>query len=112
MASYIDLPLYSDTVYSYFVNLEGNSYKLLFNYNETMQLYTLSIYDQDSLPLATGIGLVPTYPIAKDYIIKSLTGGFYLIPKGDASVEYYKLYPDRIDKYYTLSYAYDNITTE
>lgn len=109
----INLPLYSDTVYSYFVNLEGDSYKLLFTYNETMKLYTLSIYDQDSEPLATGLGLVPNYPIAADYIIKNLTGAFYLLPKGTTvDVEYYKLYPDRLDKYYTLSYAYDIDTTE
>jgi hypothetical protein len=109
----VSLPLYSNPVYSYFVNLEGDSYKLLFTYNETMKLYTLSIYDQDSEPIKTGLGLVPNYPIGRDYIIKNLTGGFVLLPKGTSvDVEYYKLYPDKIDRYYTLSYVYGFDTTE
>lgn len=112
MTLQVVLPLYPETIYSYFVNLEGDSYKLLFDYNETMQLYTLSIYDQDSVPLVTGLGLVPNYPIGLDFIIKNLTGTFLLLPNGEVPVEYYKLYPDKIDKYYTLSYVYDNSATE
>ena len=112
MTLQVNLPLYSDTVYSYFVNLEGDSYKLLFDYNETMQLYTLNIYDQDSIPLITGLGLVPNFPIALDFIVKNMTGAFIMLPNGDFPMEYYKLYPDKIDKYYTLSYVYDDGTTE
>lgn len=107
---YVSLPLFSDAYYGYSATLEGNSYQLRFTYNETMQLYTMSIYDAALNLLVGGIAVVPNYPMIADYYIPGLTGFFVMVPKGSVDKEYYKLYPDQIHKYYILMYAYADTT--
>jgi hypothetical protein len=105
---YVSLPLFDSVDYKYTIALEGGYYSLRFTYNETMQLYTLSIKDVDNNSLVSGVGLVPGYPICADYVLDGLTGFFFLGSKSDKTTEFYKIYPDKIHEYYTLSYVYDD----
>lgn len=104
--AYITLPLYPDADYNYAVNLQGNSYILDFKYNERAQLYYLSLYTADNVPLVTGEALVPVYPLMKDYALNTLTGFFWMEEKANIISEPYKVYPDKIDEYYNLFYVY------
>lgn len=103
---YIPLPLYPDADYNYAVNLQGESYILDFKYNERAGLYFLSLYTAENTPLALGVGLVPTYPIMKDYALNTLTGFFWMEEKANIISEPYKVFPDSIDQYYNLFYLY------
>jgi len=107
---YVSLPLYEDSYYSYSINLEGNSYKFKFIYNEKMALYTINMFDVDDNAIVLGVGLVPNYTLFADYSIPALTGTFVLLPKSQVPMEFYKLYPDKIHQYYELSYIYDDAT--
>lgn len=102
------IPLYEDAFYSMSMSFEGNSYKLEFLYNEEAELYSFSLYDELGIPLVLGLALVPFYPIAMDYSLTNLSGGFLLVPKERvADTEPYKRYPDKIHKYYDFLYVYD-----
>jgi len=105
---HVALPLKNDVDYKYSVTLQGNYYTLRFTYSEILNMYTLMITDVDGVKLVSGVGLVPNYPVCKDYIIEGLTGAFYLIPKSSASIEFYKVYPTNLADYYELSYIYDD----
>lgn len=104
---YVSIPLFSDVDYEYSIALQGNSYVLRFIYNERMRLYTISLYDADSNPIIIGEALVPSYPIFFEYAIYPLTGYFYLEEKANLVSEAYKLYPDKIDQYYSMFYIYN-----
>lgn len=104
--NYIRLPLYSDADYNYAVNLQGQSYILDFKYNERCQLYFLSIYTAENVPIVLGVGLVPTYPITKDYALFPLTGFFWMEEKAAIISEPYKVYPDKVNEYYNFFYCY------
>lgn len=103
---FVSLSLYPDADYNYAVNLQGQSYILDFKYNERCQLYFLSIYTAENIPVVLGVGLVPTYPITKDYALFPLTGFFWMEEKADIITEPYKTYPDKIDEYYNFYYIY------
>jgi hypothetical protein len=105
--AYVDLPLSDSPDYQYTVALEGDYYTLRFIFNEIMQRYTMMIYDSDNNLLLSGVGLVPLYPIIADYVVGNLTGSFLMLPISDTDVEFYKLYPQKLNKYYTLSYVYE-----
>ena len=107
---HVVIPLYSDKDYQYSISLQGQSFQLRFTYNETMKLYTMQIIDVDGNKLLSGVGVVPNYPIAVDYVIPNLTGAFYLAPVSDVNFEAYKLYPEDIHKYYEMTYLYDDTT--
>lgn len=100
----IDLPLYNEPDYQYQVSLGNNSYTLRFIYNSTMKLNTLSIYDVDQNPVCCGVGLVPNFPITANYALPDLNGFFIMATKSKTQAEFYKLYPDKLASYYTLSY--------
>ena len=109
---YVSLPLYDDeSYYKYSIALEGTSYRLQFLYNSKMQMYTLTLFTADDEVIVEGVGLVPNYPIMANYVIEGLTGYFLLAPKGTSGVEYYKLYPRNLGKYYDLTYVYPNSST-
>ena len=103
----VDLPLFNEPDYIYQVSLEDNSYSLRFIYNEVMKLTTLSIYDVDRNPVCCGVGLVPNYPIILSYALPQLTGAFLMLSKASVPTEFYKLYPNKLATYYTLSYTRD-----
>ena len=104
--NYIDIPLFSDTYYTYAIPLEGVSYNLEFVYNERAQLYYINLYDADMNALVLGEALVPNYPIFQDYQLPPLTGSFWMEEKANIVSEPYKKFPDSIDQYYTLFYIY------
>ena len=104
---FIELPLYDSPDYTYQVNLEGNSYGLRFIYNEVMQQTLLTIYNSKVEVLVAGVGLVPNYPIALEYVVPDLTGTFLLLPTFTTDDEFYNTYPRNLQQYYTLSYAYN-----
>ena len=103
---YVDLLLDDSPIYEYSVALEGNSYIIEMQYNERSQLYYMSIYDSDRIPLALSVGLVPGYPMMADYALPNLTGFFLLIQKGELQSEPYKKFPDKLSQYYNLVYTY------
>lgn len=105
--NYVECPLYGDPYYAYPVVLEGETFTLKFAYNEIMKLYTLSILDSQNYVLCSGVGITPYYPLIVDYDLRGLTGIFQLQPIGDNSVEYYKLYPESLHKYYKFYYYFN-----
>lgn len=107
---YVKLALYSESDYNYSVNLQGQSYILDFKYNERVGLYYLSLLDVESVPLASGQALVPTYPLMKDYSLFPLTGFFWMEEKADIISEPYKIYPDKIAEYYNFYFIYSDDT--
>jgi hypothetical protein len=100
----VELPLFNEPDYIYQVSLEDNSYSLRFTYNQVMKLTTLSIYDVDQKPVCCGVGLVPNYPIILSYALPELTGAFIMASKAAVDTEFYKIYPENLATYYTLSY--------
>ena len=103
---YVTIPLDSAPYYTLSVSLEGNSYNLDFLYNERTQLYHVSLFDADNIPIVEGVGLVPEFPIFADYAIPNLSGYLWLGKKASLTSEPYKNYPDRISEYYELMYVY------
>lgn len=103
----VSLPLFDAPDYRYQISLEGSSYTLRYTYNSIMKLYTLSIYDVDSVPLCCGTGVVPNYPISYSHIIKGLSGFFFLSPKSNIDNSAYQKYPDKLSTYYDLRYTYN-----
>lgn len=109
---YVDLPLFNSPDYRYTVALEGDYYTLRFTYNEIMSLYTLMILDSNKNAILAGVGVVPFYPITLDYVVPGLTGSFILIPISDQDKEFYKIYPQQLNEYYTFQYIYDEQTDQ
>ena len=108
---YVSLPLYDDeSYYKYSIALEGTSFRLQFLYNNKMQMYTLTLFDAEDTVIVEGMGLVPNYPISANYVIEGLTGYFLLSPKDTSGLEYYKLYPRNLGKYYDLTYVYPQVS--
>lgn len=104
---YVNIPLSSSLSYEMAVALEGSSYTLSMEYNSRQKLYYMSLYDSEKNPVIVGVPIVPTYPIANNYVIPSLNGFFLLINKSsDIYFEAYKLYPEKISEYYDLVYVY------
>ena len=102
----VNLQLFDVPFYSYSASLEGESYLLKFVFNERSRLYYLSLYNSDGDPLFLGVAVIPGYPIGLDYAINGLSGFFWLEQKGELQAEPYKLFPDKLSEYYTLSYSY------
>ena len=75
-------------------------------FNERSKLYYLSLYNSDNDPIFLGVAVIPGYPIGLDYALNGLTGFFWLEQKGAVQSEPYKLFPDKLSEYYTLSYSY------
>lgn len=103
---YVTLPLFEDPFYFYTITLEGNYYTLQFTFNERQQGYYLSLFDSDKNPIFQGVGLVPNYPIAFDYVVPELSGYFWMEEKGTLEVEHYKQYPQKLNQYYNFYYRY------
>lgn len=104
----VSLPLENSSDFKFSVALEESYFTIRVIYNEIMQLHTLSLFDVDGTTIIAGVGLVPNYPILKDYIIPGLTGAFFLFPKTSVNEEFYKTYPQNLKDYYYLSYIYDD----
>lgn len=103
---YVSLPLFDEPDYNYAVNLQGQSYILDFKYNERAQLYFLSVYTAENVPIILGVALVPTYPISKDNALFPLTGFFWMEEKAAILSEPYKVYPDKVNEYYNFFYTW------
>ena len=103
---YVSLPLFDEPDYNYAVNLQGQSYILDFKYNERSQLYFLSVYTAENVPIILGVSLVPTYPISKDNALFPLTGFFWMEEKAAILSEPYKVYPDKVNEYYNFFYTW------
>lgn len=105
--NYVTCPLYDLYTYQYPIVLEEDTFTLQFIYNDIMKLYTLSIFDAQGFSICSGIGLTPYHPIIADYDLRGLTGFFQMLPIGEQDVEYYKLYPEDISKYYKFYYYFE-----
>lgn len=108
MYRYVDMPLYEDAFYTYSITLEGQSYIIEMLYVEKMELYTLSLYTANGTPLLNGVGIVPYFPIARNYAIEGLSGYFTLVSKAREVAEPYKVYPDKLSEYYNMYYVYES----
>jgi hypothetical protein len=105
---YIRLPLFEDAFYSYSVALEDISYVVNIRYNERSEQWIMDLLSADSSPIATGVGIVPLYPIMLDYAITGMTGFFWLEPIAEMNNEQYKQFPEKLNQYYRMFYLYDN----
>lgn len=101
----VSIKLFDSPFYEQSVTLEDQSYILQFQYVERLQLYLLSIFTPDRVPVLRGLGLTPNYPMIQDYAIPGLTGYFIMLPVASENNEAYKLYPDKINEYYELHYV-------
>jgi hypothetical protein len=103
---YVNLPLYDEEDYFYYVPLERTSYKLRIYYNSRIQGWILDLMEGNDEPIVMGMALVPNYPIAGDYLT-SLTGFFWLeaigAEKNETIINPYELW-----KYYRLFYIYED----
>lgn len=107
---HVILPLKNEIDYKFNITLQAVSYTIRLTYTETLNLYTMKVSDVNGVTLISGVGLVPNYPIALDYVISGLTGAFFLLPKATTTTEFYKTYPTSLADYYELSYIYNDTT--
>lgn len=101
---YIELPLYPDPDYVYFISLERVAYKLRFYYNERMEQWIVDLRYADNTPIVLGESVVEQYPMFADYAIEP-TGYLWLEPIGK-SQNHTVSHPYEISKYYKLFYYY------
>lgn len=106
-ARYVNMPLFTESFYTYTISLETISYSVEIVYNERMKLWLLSLYLEDKTPVFEGLGIVPGYPIALDYALNTLTGYFYLECVASIDTEQYIQYPDKLSQYYKFYYIYE-----
>ena len=59
--------------------LEGRDYVLSFRWNERSGRWYMDVSDQDEVPLAVGVKLVPSYPLLGVYIDDRLPPGQLLL---------------------------------
>ena len=78
---HIVLPLYEDEDYVYTVSIQDNAYTLRLYYNRRMQAWFMDLSDEDGSAIASGVGVVPYYPILDNIQASKLTGFFWLQPK-------------------------------
>lgn len=104
---YVVMPLFEDAFYSYSISLQDETYVVSVQYNERSEQWLLNLADADSVPIFSGVGLVPLYPIALDYAIFPLTGFFWLEPIAEINAEQYKMYPEQLNQYYRMYYIYE-----
>lgn len=52
------VPLTSDPNYKFSINISGGLFIFKIQFNKTLQLYTLSLFDQDENPIFTGRAIV------------------------------------------------------
>lgn len=104
---YVNMPLFTESYYSYTISLETISYNVEIVFNERVGLWYLSLYLQDNTPVFEGVAIVPGYPIALDYALNKLTGYFYLECVASINTEQYIQYPDKLSQYYKFYYIYE-----
>lgn len=103
--NYIELPLFSDPSYFYFINLEGASYKVEFYFVERSRSWVFDLSYADGTPIVLGERVVQNYPMLFNHTTP-LSGAFFLIPIGDD--RNYTVEEDyQIDKYFRLFYIYE-----
>lgn len=73
-------PLYSDLYYSYDIDLDSVNYTLTFRFNDRMNGYTLDIQDSEQNSIVSGMRLVPSFPLLREYSLSEPAGYFYLVP--------------------------------
>lgn len=101
---YVELPLYSDSFYSYSVGLEEQTYTIEILYNERQERWHMSLFDQDGEALVRGVTMVPQYPLLKDINTDVLTGFFWLTPIAVINTEKYQTEPESLNQYYKFKY--------
>jgi len=104
---YVPMPLYEDTIYTYRVALESNSYTFNVYYNERAEGWFFDLLQEGGNPVVLGCRLVANYPTLLDYSLPNLTGYFWLEPIGN-SIERIRTDPFLLSKYFRLFYLFDD----
>lgn len=105
---YIKLPLFSDTFYSYNINLEGNKYTLEFLFIERVGDWFFSLKDSEQNTLVLNKRLTPQTGLVLDYRLANLTGFFFLSTKSGEDPERLKGDRRMLQKQYDFFYIYDD----
>lgn len=102
----MELPLFSDPMYSYSVSILTNTYNFTFLYNTRMEKWTFSISEVGGDGIISGALLVPGFPILIDHDI-GFPGILYLESKGMKQGEAL-INPFEINQFYNLYFVYDD----
>jgi hypothetical protein len=63
----LHIPTSADPYYRQKTKLEGRDFILAFSYNERIERWYLSIYDEEETPLRLGIKLITNWPLLRHY---------------------------------------------
>lgn len=107
MFNWTEVPLYPEESYSYKMNIEGESRKLVFNLNKRSGVYHLDIYSENNVAIVQGIPLLPRNALLNNYALSAqgITGYFILLPF-NFNVDFNSVPPERLNEYYALFYIY------
>lgn len=110
-----NLPLFSESDYSYSISLEGQSFKFNFRWIARASQWIMNIYFEDGTPLLLGYALVAQYPMGVDYVLTrvvdtaglvGLTGYFVLL--SDNATNLHRMTErDTVPQKYKLYYIVD-----
>lgn len=105
---YTELPLFSDPIYEYTVSLESQQRVLTFYYNETDFAWRMDLRNIDGTAVATGIKLVPEYPILGNFRSPYLSGYFILSTENTKQSERFFTDISIVPNFYRLFHIYDD----
>lgn len=102
-----DVPLYSDSSYSYTIDLEDNAFEITIYYNIRLQRWMMDIDTAQGVSLIKSVKLVPYHQMCLNYRLPGLSGFFWLSPIGN-SLEKFTTEPLNLYKWFEFSYVYDD----
>lgn len=102
------LPLFSDPITSYSVDVEGVNRTIVFKWNNRTSNWHFDLINDDGTVVVEGIKLVPNYPMLVDYQLeeKDLTGYFCLVDAGSFPSNKLNVGPESLPQWYELYYVY------
>lgn len=105
----VEMPTYSDTVYTFSMSLEGQSLFFKFYWNSRAKSWHMDIKQADLTPVVLGSAIVPQYPMMLDYTLEDygLTGYFLLLPSNNSVVSQLSDEPSVMSEFFTLLYVYN-----
>jgi hypothetical protein len=101
---YKQLPLYSDSDYSYSTVLDGKTYIIRIYFVQKTNSWYMSLFNESKAPVVSGIRLIPSFPLLQEHSLSELSGIFLLISKSDNTSEEYLTKSRYLNQYYELYY--------
>lgn len=102
----VELPLFSDEDFSYTTPLQGNAYTFRCYYNKRMRQWFFDLSTEDGVMVFSGVGMNAYFPVIADYVSPSLSGFFWLQPKGEG-LNQSATNPEKLSEYYQLFYMWE-----